>query len=175
VGFTLTGPDGKVVAQGKTDPKKTEFDVSAPADGKTGEYALTLEAEGALSLIIPFTEMPKEVLDTGWRQVTFVRQPKVAFLVPAGCKEATLEIAQHMDANAVSFYDGQGNLALRRCWVGAEERAQRVKIAPRPDQQGQAWLLSFGDKTKRNLLTLPKTLPPFVAIDQARMFAPAGK
>lgn len=172
--YRLTGPDGTVIAEGSAAPQTREIDVSAPPDGKTGEYALTLESEGTAEIVIPMTDMPQEVLDTGHQRTTFVRQPRVAFFVPEECERAVLDVMQFTDANSVTLYDGNDEQAARHFWVGAEQRAKQIAIAPRPEQRGQTWILNFGIKTKRNMLTLPEELPPYVAVGRERFFLPGG-
>ncbi len=175
--YALTGPDGATIQEGVLEPEtgpEKELVIEVPADGKRGEYALALEVGEYLSLQIPMTDLPREVLDTMHQQVIFVREPRACFMVPADCERAELALRQYLDPNVVCVYDRDGNLAGRRQWVGTEEAAVTMELTPEPEQRGQTWAIHFGDKTKRSLLTLDSTLPPYVSVDHDRFFLPRG-
>jgi hypothetical protein len=114
----------------------------------------------------------KEVFDTAGQTVTVLRAPRVFFMVPDKCAEAAVDVSQSSDANSVTFYDGKGQVALRHCWVGAEQGQQRVVLRPRPEQTGEPWLIQFGVKTKRNRLRLPPNVPSVISNDPERFFVP---
>jgi len=179
VRFTLTAPDGAIIRRGSLEPsperKFTETAIEAPADGKKGEYVLTLEVGRSFGLVyLPMTDLPKEVFDTGHRHVTLVREPRVCFFVPDGCLNAKVTVGQYSQPSIVCFYDGKDELAARAQWLGTESFYTIVDLEPRPDQRGQIWAAHFGQKIKRSRLTLAKPLLPYISLSRDQFFLPRG-
>ena len=174
--YVVSAPDGTEVARGTIEPTRDkELTITVPADGQNGEYVLKLSVRRYLSMRIPMTDLPQEVFDTGRKRVTLVRDPRACFFVPEDCSRAILTIGQYRDANVASVYDGHDRLAARAQWLGTASVTTYVNLAPKPEQRGQVWAVHFGCKTKRNMLTLGKALPPYISVSRDQFFLPRAE
>lgn len=171
--FTFEAPDGKIIRTGVLDPKKNkDFELAVPADGKRGQYVMTLEVEKWFSCLLPMTDLPKEVFDTGHRTVTMVYESRVCFFVPKDCSKGVMSVGLSEDPNGICLYDGKDTPAVREYWLGTKRLSVPVQFEPRPEQRGQVWALHLGEKTKRSTLTLRKPLPPYISIRRDGFFMP---
>jgi len=171
--YRLTAPDGKVIKEGTIkNTKGEEFEINVPPDGQNGEYVLTLEVTGYVSLHYPMGDLPKEVFDTAYQPVTPVYGHRLCFFVPEEAEACRVDVERTAQPRGFCLYDGKEQAALRLDWTDTQRRVIPVEFQPRPDQRGQLWAANLGQKTKRTRFVLYRPLLPYITLRREQFFLP---